>query len=1183
MLWALTFCLSYDHRLHHFIVFSRYEYLYCQILSIFVLPDLTSNADRRYNGLTAPNITCLVVDNDMAGVELSYPYNDGTLSALTDYNTKINATTLYAEITEGTIEASSRSGMPYGVRLRTRPFGTVVVAVSHTHTSHRWLDANQTDGYTVTVTSLTFTTDNWDTQQPVYVFVPNDDIARADPSFTVTLTHDVSSTSGGGGWSGGAYSGDPAYDRLDFSNQPEVALTVYEDDVAGIYQSATLLSLGVMYDGQPLFVDDYSFALTSQPTHAVKVHLRVGLRDNPRVNSNQTHLSARDFVFSRTDWAVERHVYVNATSSLTDLSDRNEYLFYEITSSDPVYGTSTRNGVAAFNNGLGPRLAVKVVVSADGAPPPKLISTWFLDTGAGAELIFDRATNRAGLSATFPCTALMFGPAVDAYGDGSNCRWTSSAVLRVKLPSDATVVSGDTFYLKNGLLKNSFASSTLYATNVTDRFFTPPTAVAPATVLSAPSTIGLCDDLLVDGSLTSGSGGRALKMTWNVTFPGLSSNVSTANMTAVVREATRTDALFINFEKSVFPNAPAVTMVFRVYAKNWLGNYDVTSLTVKKGNNDPPVVRILGYGSSVASFAADSLTLNAAATMPACNPGNIPLGFQWAEPSGLLTSDEVARVATATPKKIKIPAGLLTALNVYTFRVTAWVPGAHLVNTTAEITVTAKASDLFAAVSGGSFRMQSRNDELALDGSASFDPDDLTSTSHLTYAWACALSSSRSIVTTPAQSSCTTTSGAALALDTASETTIAASELSSGTYAFTLWVYSLADGRNSSATAVVKLAALEVPKLSIRPLSVAKVNPNPGSFVQLRGTLVSDPAKFEGGLTYLWTKTDGDDPSSDSIYATVFAVAPSRLNTVLQLGALTEGQTYSFRLTATVAELVDDAANATTGFSELSVVVNSPPSSGSFKALPASGVALTTSFTLTCTSWVDDASDLPLTYAFFAAPGMSAAKSLVAITSEQSLVAASTATSYTTLLPEGGSSGNVSLVVYIRDRFGGSTRVSTAVGVGSLADSFSSIFGRRRRQRRGLLTTDDDDGTSDEFSGFMQNLTNGLMTDAALAGDSERMVANAASVASVANSEGGAALMSQEAQTSLVGGLVGSMATASTTIDVSAESADLMFGSLGSISNGNADRLDEAAQVRDSLCEHVCCLALDKQWIHGIS
>jgi hypothetical protein len=48
------------------------------------------------------------------------------------------------------------------------------------------------------------------------------------------------------------------------------------------------------------------------------------------------------------------------------------------------------------------------------------------------------------------------------------------------------------------------------------------------------------------------------------------------------------------------------------------------------------------------------------------------------------------------------------------------------------------------------------------------------------------------------------------------------------------------------------------------------------------------------------------------------------------------------------------------GFAEVAVAVNSPPSSGSFFASPYVGVALQTSFSLSCESWVDDAEDLPL-------------------------------------------------------------------------------------------------------------------------------------------------------------------------------------------------------------------------------
>ena len=153
--------------------------------------------------------------------------------------------------------------------------------------------------------------------------------------------------------------------------------------------------------------------------------------------------------------------------------------------------------------------------------------------------------------------------------------------------------------------------------------------------------------------------------------------------------------------------------------------------------------------------------------------------------------------------------------------------------------------------------------------------------------------------------------------------------------------------------------------------------------------------------------------------------------------------------------------------------------------------------------------------------------------------------------------------MYIRDRFGGSTLASTEVGVGSLAGNFKSIFGSRRRPRLLLSASSvSSDETNDDFSGFLQNLTDALMEDAALSGDSELMITNAASVASVANSDEGSALMTIAAQTSLLGSLIGSMSAASNTIAVSDESVNLLFGSLGSISNNNADRLDDSAQVR---------------------
>ena len=82
-------------------------------------------------------------------------------------------------------------------------------------------------------------------------------------------------------------------------------------------------------------------------------------------------------------------------------------------------------------------------------------------------------------------------------------------------------------------------------------------------------------------------------------------------------------------------------------------------------------------------------------------------------------------------------------------------------------------------------------------------------------------------------------------------------------------------------------------------------------------------------------------------------MSPKRLLAVLQLGALTQGFAYRFRIAAK-ASGEDDRAQAVSGFAEVSVLVNSPPSSGLFSAGPANGVALQTEFALVCTSWVDD-------------------------------------------------------------------------------------------------------------------------------------------------------------------------------------------------------------------------------------
>jgi hypothetical protein len=417
---------------------------------------------------------------------------------------------------------------------------------------------------------------------------------------------------------------------------------------------------------------------------------------------------------------------VNATSF--DLQKRSDVIYHKVESLDYMYGYQNASApgkyasdsVGATNGGLGPSMPVSVTVSRDSTPPPKLKTTYFREVGGGAELIFDRFTNYAGLTGKFACSRLLTGPAIDGIGTGGYCNWQSATKLAITLSGDATVLPGEFFYLRNRMLQSSAPNTTLYVTNATGRLLAPPTAVSPAVTLTAPSVIGMCDQLTVDARLTTGSGGRNMFVVWNVTFPsGLRENSTISNLTAAVDLATSTNALFITLP---LQDVPIASMTFSMSASNWLGNSDQAVVDVKKVDADPPLVQILGYGTSTTAFASDELKLTASATLPACG-GSGQLQFQWRETSGYLTTSELAGLSTLNPRTIKIGAGVMKAGLSYSFEATVFLGSVKNTNGTATLLVEAKASPLFATIGGGSKTLQYRGNDIVLDGSGSYDPD----------------------------------------------------------------------------------------------------------------------------------------------------------------------------------------------------------------------------------------------------------------------------------------------------------------------------------------------------------------------------------------------------------------------------------------------------------------------------
>ena len=203
-----------------------------------------------YASVTASDVAVTVPDNDTAGITVS-----PTMLTVPEGDTRT-----------------------YTVALNTQPTGSVTVGIS----------SNNTD-VTVSSSSLTFTTGNWNTAQTITVTAAQDGDAAND---TAVLTHTVS---------GGDYASVTASD---------VAVTVTDNDTAGVTVSPTTLT--VTEEGTT--GETYTVVLDSQPTASVEITVagHSGTDVTPTPDS---------LTFTTSDWDTSQTVTVTAGDDADTTTD----------------------------------------------------------------------------------------------------------------------------------------------------------------------------------------------------------------------------------------------------------------------------------------------------------------------------------------------------------------------------------------------------------------------------------------------------------------------------------------------------------------------------------------------------------------------------------------------------------------------------------------------------------------------------------------------------------------------------------------------------------------------------------------------------------------------------------------------------------------------------------------------
>ena len=245
-----------------------------------------TSTDSKYNGITIASVAARVVDDDGAGVTIS---ELGGIS-----------------VTEA---AGAGRTDTYTVRLATQPTASVTITTTL---------SGDTAAATVSPSTLTFTTGNWNTAQTVTVTGVDDNLYQSSGR-RATISH-------------GASSSDSVYNGITIA---DVTATVVDDDTAtiGISDSGGVSVSEAAGAGR---TDTYTVVLDSLPTASVEIAVASG-------DTAAATVSPAALTFTTGNWNTAQTVTVTGVDDNIDQSsDRMVAISHTATSTDTGY-----NGVSA--------------------------------------------------------------------------------------------------------------------------------------------------------------------------------------------------------------------------------------------------------------------------------------------------------------------------------------------------------------------------------------------------------------------------------------------------------------------------------------------------------------------------------------------------------------------------------------------------------------------------------------------------------------------------------------------------------------------------------------------------------------------------------------------------------------------------------------------------------------------
>jgi hypothetical protein len=653
-------------------------------------------------------------------------------------------------------------------------------------------------------------------------------------------------------------------------------------------------------------------------------------------------------------------------------------------------------------------ITLKVVSQETPLPAPSLANIIYGNDGATITINFDSPTNQAALPVHFTCNQLFDFPC----SSNSRCQWIDLQTVTAFLSTDdSCVLPGNLIKLApstrltaacSGRCRNYDRWPYLNVSSISLRIPKPNSPIIPTIVISMPSVLGECADLLLDLTSSIGNGGRSWR-NLSIIVQNSLSNVNTSELQRFLNERYMLSPPSHIASSHFVANSQ---YTFIVTLCNFLGKCGSGSRSVSIVSTIVPLVTI--HGPNIISLTrSQNLLLLSSVVLKDCSNTErttsrdifITWSIDLASTSSFTPLPSLQSISK-DPMRFLLSAYSLQTNQAYviTAKVTSLV---SIPTGVASVQVFVNTGKVVAVVQGNSMRNMRTLDTLVLDASNSYDEDQHNVyglSAGLTFAWSCVLIEPilsynwANVIDHQLFSSSFSLPALIIkTLNSASGTSIR----------LTLQVSDSTHQRSSSSEVTVSILPLLSSTIALTSNTVQS-QINSGQSLRLTGS-VGMPMGVSGNATWRISSGDNIDLSLITLNPLFMKLSATIQSYSLYLSFLPNSLTVGIRYIFELKCQLPYPGGTTT--SMIAININSPPTPGVFTLNPLNGKEIVDTFTFLASQWTDK--NLPLSYQY----------SYISLSNAKIVVKSGSSVSYSSTVLPAGPSTNQFAVTCIADIF----------------------------------------------------------------------------------------------------------------------------------------------------------------------